>query len=373
MNKLLILRQSHIAAGGIEGQICRLAQALYEKKLFEPQLATSDKYSQFAKTFAALGFKVHIVNMGPGNILKAATILTQIIKQENICAVQTHLFRESIVARLVRLQNHNIKHIFRPQTYIDNAAIAPWKKHVYHILDHASSRWVDKYVANGQYLAEELILRSRIPVNKISVVINGRDSIAPPDPRYSKPELPFEPRVAMISNLFWKKGHDTLIRALGLLKRSGIIINARLIGSAAAPMVAYLQTLAETEDVTTQIAFYGRTDEIAVATQDYPVLILPSDSEGVPNCILEAMSMRKLVLASAVGGIPELIENGKSGLLFPPRTPLALAEILKIVFTSPSRQWEPLRDEAFTRWSKNFTMDKMLHGYIEVYKELELI
>lgn len=381
MNRLLILRHSAEDFGGVEGQICRLATALYENDIFEPQLATSDRNSLFAKTFASCGFKVHQIELGNGNLLKSGAAVAAIVRQEQVRAIQTHLFRESMIGRLARLHNSNVKHIFRPQTYIDCSKIPGWKKYAYHLLDRVCSHWVDKYIANGHYLAVELMQRTKISPAKIATVINGRASPSPPDLPSPDPERPLNPQVAMIANYFPGKGHDTLIRALSLLKRDGLIIKARLIGGEAtnakrstdSPVGNSLLALAEAVGITQQVEFYGRTDNLGRALKDYPITVLPSDSEGIPNSVLEAMSMRKLVLASAVGGIPELIENNRSGLLFPPQDPGALAATLKRVFTTAARDWEPMRDAAFSRWYGNFTMETMLQGYIRVYSELGLI
>ena len=381
MNKLLILRHSAEDFGGVEGQICRLAVALHKIGLFEPQLATSDKESLFAKRFASCGFTVHQIELGSGNLLRAGAAVAALVRRAHVCAIQTHLFRESIIGRLARRHDSSVKHIFRPQTYIDCSRIPKWKKNAYHLLDRASSHWVDKYIANGQYLATELIHRTRISPAKIAIVINGRASPAPPDLPSPDPERPLNPQVAMVANIFPGKGHDTLFRAMGLLKRDGFIIKARLVGAEAtnvergtgSPAVNSLLGLAKAIGITQQVEFYGRTDNFGSALQDYPITVLPSDSEGIPNCVLEAMSMRKLVLASAVGGIPELIEDGKSGLLFPPQDPGALAATLRKVFTTPARDWESMRTAAFSRWYDFFTMETMLEGYIRVYTELGLI
>jgi len=248
------------------------------------------------------------------------------------------------------------------------------------VLDYVTSGWVDKYVANGEYLAEELKKASYIKAQQIEVVINGRDGIGEPDGPCLIPGGPLPPKVAMVANLFWKKGHDTLIKALGILKKRGIHINARLIGgentnfdAAKTPITDALKQLAREVGVESQIEFYGHTEDMAAALKDYPVLILPSDSEGVPNCVLEAMSLRKLILASKVGGVPELLTHNVSGLLFPPQNPVATAEVLEEVFVRTAGQWEAMRTAAFHRWQKQFSMAGMMDGYLRVYKQYGIV
>jgi len=101
--------------------------------------------------------------------------------------------------------------------------------------------------------------------------------------------------------------------------------------------------------------------------------VLPSDSEVIPNCILEALSLRKLAIASQVGGVPEIIQSGANGILHPPQDPLALADILKKVFTSPAKVWEPMRDAGYETWREKFSTERMMEGLIAVYKEIGVL
>lgn len=368
--------------GGVEWQIVKLAEKLFSRGCFKPVLITSDNQSDFAKSFAVRGFEVLAVPMEKIKIFSAIKDILKILENRKVAVVQTHLFRESAIGRAIRKKRPDIRHIFRAETYIDCLSRPRWKKNLYHLLDKMTSRWVDCYAANGQYLVNEIVNRSKIDPSKIIVLLNGRDPMGPPDEPCRKPDEPLPPRIAMIANLKKGKGHDCLIKALAELKEKKLTITVRLIGKELVPMALsnkkpeaslMIQKLADMFGVSNQVEFYGYTEDIATALAGIPVLVLPSDSEGVPNCIFEAMSLRKLVIASDTGGVGEVIEHGKNGLLHKPRDAKGLADILQYVFTHNAKTFESMRSAGFEDWQKNFTTDKMVDKLIEIYQKLGVI
>jgi glycosyltransferase involved in cell wall biosynthesis len=84
------------------------------------------------------------------------------------------------------------------------------------------------------------------------------------------------------------------------------------------------------------VIFTGRRDDVPAVTAALDVAVLPSYREAQGLSILEAMALSRPVVASAVGGIPEMIEHGRTGLLVPPRDPDALAEsIIRLLTDHP--------------------------------------
>jgi glycosyltransferase involved in cell wall biosynthesis len=85
------------------------------------------------------------------------------------------------------------------------------------------------------------------------------------------------------------------------------------------------------------------------------------------------MSVRKLVIASKMNGVGEIIKHGKTGLLHKPKDFIALAEILEKIFTTPAKKWEQMRNQALQIWQEKFTLDKMTDKLVNIYRELGLI
>lgn len=370
---VLFIRDSPITVGGVEMQIIRTSLGL-QKRGIKTFLATSDKDSNFSKKFAETGGKVHQVKLGRQySLLASVEEIVTLITKENCAIVQTHLFRESLIGRAVKRKVPSVKHVFRAETYIDCSWIPSYRKFLYHVLDRVSAHYVDVYVANGEVLAKELTGKSWISRRKISVLLNGCEPLGEPDAGPVDKTSPLSPRVAMVSNLIPKKGHDVLVKALSILKGEGLIIYAKLIGGELNTGSSFKREIikaAEETSVLSQLEFMGFTKDVKTALEDHYVVVLPSDSEGTPNSILEAMSMRKLVIVSKVGGVPEMVEDNVSGLLHPPQDPKSFAALLRRVFTTPASQWESMRDAGYNRWKHNFTVDKMIDELVVIYNRL---
>ncbi len=382
MKELVFIRESTANMGGIQWQIIKLAQKLFSRGCFKPVLITSDEHSPFAQSFGACGFESFYVPMGNTKILSAARQILRLLENRDVAAIQTHLLRESLIGRLVRRKRADIRHIFRAQVYPNDILNPGWKKRLCHFLDRITSRWVDYYIVNGQYLADEIINSSKVNHNKVVVLLNGRNQPGPPDELCAVPDESLPARIAMVANFAKGKGHDCLIKAIAILKKKNLIIKARLIGGELAAKdsnntkwnnSSAIKKLADELKVSNQIEFYGYSKDIFSALAGIAVIVLPSDSEGVPNCILEAMSLRKLVIASNTGGVSEVIEDGKDGLLHKPKDPAGLAKLLEYVFTHKASDLEKMRTAGFEKWKKEFTGEKMVDNLVEIYRNVGVL
>ncbi len=388
MRDIVFIRQSGDEIGGVEGQILSLAVQLRQKQCFNPVLITDDGCSGFAKSFSEKGFDVFCVPMSRAKILSAAKIITaakkieQILSQRNVAVLQSHLFRESIIARVVRRKMKNICHVFRGQVYISNSNNSEIVKSLYYALDKMTSRYVDMYIANGAYMANEIAGKAKIDQKKIESIIDGCERKGQADGLCGNPEAPLKTKIAMIANFTPGKGHDCLIKAMAILKNKGLNVTARLIGGEftagktakkRTTATGTIKKMAAEMGVLEQLEFYGYTKNIAKALDGIAVVVLPSDSEGTPNCVLEAMSLRKLIVVSDTGGVSEMLQNGQTALLCKAKDAQGFAEILQKVFTQNAGEFEKMRSAAYQRWEDCFTAEKMVTQFIKIYKKLGVL
>jgi L-malate glycosyltransferase len=133
-----------------------------------------------------------------------------------------------------------------------------------------------------------------------------------------------------------KKGLDVLLRAFALLRNTAPSLKLLLVGDG--PLRGELERLALCLGLTDRIQFLGLRgrEEVARLLHGCEVFVLPSRSEPFGIVVIEALACKKPVIATTVGGIPEIIENGKTGLLIEPDNPEALAAALTNVLQNES-------------------------------------
>lgn len=147
-----------------------------------------------------------------------------------------------------------------------------------------------------------------------------------------------ELRILTVGRLVVQKGHAVLLEALAELARRGLRIDQTIVGDG--PQRASLERQAARLGLTDQIRFEGTVgqDRIRDYYANADVFCLPSLWEGLPVVLMEAMAMEIPVVSTTVSGIPELVEEGVSGLLAPPARPDLIADALAQLAGSPDER-----------------------------------
>jgi glycosyltransferase involved in cell wall biosynthesis len=130
-----------------------------------------------------------------------------------------------------------------------------------------------------------------------------------------------------------EKGHDILLKAISLVKDKTPQFRIDIYGDG--PEEKNLKSMTQKLGIGDYVKFCGFTDNILPVLKESDFMILPSRSEGMPNILLEAWSQKLAVIATTVGGVPEMIKPGRSGLLSPPDNPEALADKLLYGLNNP--------------------------------------
>jgi colanic acid/amylovoran biosynthesis glycosyltransferase len=194
----------------------------------------------------------------------------------------------------------------------------------------AAARFV---VAVSEYSRRHLAEIAReADARKIVVVRNGVDRRRF---RRREEQPTAKPVVATVARLVEKKGVGVLIAAAGLLASRGVAAHFEVVGDG--PLRLALEGLARDGGVTRAVTFQGSRDSNAVAQllARATLFVLPSvratsgDEDALPVSLVEAMACGVPVVTTPVGGIPELVEDGESGLLVPPDDPRALADAIE--------------------------------------------
>jgi glycosyltransferase involved in cell wall biosynthesis len=141
--------------------------------------------------------------------------------------------------------------------------------------------------------------------------------------------------VGVVARLEPEKGHPTLLEAWPLVLRQ--VPDAYLVVVGEGGRRAELERQSRDLRIAHRVVFTGRRDDVPAVTAALDVAVLPSYREAQGLTILEAMAMSRPVVASKVGGIPEVIEDGVTGLLVPPHDPAALAAAIVSLLTDHAR------------------------------------
>jgi glycosyltransferase involved in cell wall biosynthesis len=206
----------------------------------------------------------------------------------------------------------------------------------------------------------------------VSLIYNGVDLT-----RYSEPdicgtlheEFPIQidaPIVGVVARLEPEKGHPTLIEAWPAVLRAVPAAHLLVVGegSQLEALVAQVAALGMGASVT----FTGRRDDVPAVTAALDVAVLPSYREAQGLSILEAMALSRPVVASAVGGIPEMIDDGRTGLLVPPRDADALAAaIVRLLTDHPYA--DTLAKAAQNLVHDRFCVELMVRAIETIYDE----
>src|SRR5262245_25614198 len=183
--------------------------------------------------------------------------------------------------------------------------------------------------------------RFRRAAGKVRLVPNGID-LARFTPRASSPALraalgvpPSSPLVLSIGRFVPEKGHRHLLDAAARIERTKPGVHWVLVG--AGELETPLREQARALGLESRVRFTGWRDDVPDVLAVADVFVLPSENEGFGRVVVEAMAMARPVVATAVGGVPEIVRDGETGVLVPVSDPQALGDALRALLDDPAR------------------------------------
>jgi len=231
--------------------------------------------------------------------------------------------------------------------------------------------WLDplmwKLIARADYIitvsepiVQDLVAES-VDREHIQVIHNG----VPSYPAVPLRDNPLRPaRVVSVALLRQQKRLDVLLEAVALLGNPPIHVT--LVGDG--PMRARLEELAKRLDIDDQVVFAGYVpDAPATCLSQADLFVLSSDFEGMPNALLEAMASGLPCVATGVGGVLEIVEHERTGLLVPPGDPEALAWAISRLIEDEALR-HSLGRNARDFVLNNFTIEKAATRHQQVYR-----
>jgi glycosyltransferase involved in cell wall biosynthesis len=232
--------------------------------------------------------------------------------------------------------------------------------------------WCDHIVAISEGI-RRVLLDWGVPPQKVSCVRSAIDLtpyLGDADPtafrrRFGIPEDAL--MVATLAQLIPRKGHRVLLEVIPRILEQ--VPNARFLFFGEGPYRSTLESLVERKGLTGIVQLPGYVTETPALLRAADAIVHPALREGLGIAILEAMGMGKPVVASAVGGIPEVIDGPETGFLVPPGDSSALEDALvRLLRDSDLRR--RIGDAAARRIRDEFSIDAMVAGNLDIYTRL---
>lgn len=175
--------------------------------------------------------------------------------------------------------------------------------------------------------------------------------------------------VGIVAHLADHKGHQYLIQATKILKQQAPKIKTIIVGEG--PLSMELDRQVKELDVEDIIFFLGFRKDIPKILSSLDLFVLSSHLEGMGSSILDAMASRLPVVATKVGGIPEVVINGETGLLVPPRNPSALARAILRLYSDKTLA-SRLGQKGYELVHRKFSAEAMAEKVVRLYEKIGL-
>jgi len=347
---------------GAERMICLLSVAL-QRAGAEVYLGvfngSSTSCSRFVQEAERQNLQVlNLACTGRWN-LKTIVLLARWLRMNRIEVLHTHGYKANIyglvAARLAGCAIVSTCHNWTNRT----ASLRQ-----YAALDKFLLRHFDRVVAVSHGVLVNL-RRAGVPGRRIRQIPNGIE-VSAYRAASQTPDRPGRIILGCLSRLSKEKGVDVLVWALP--KLLAVHPDLQCVVAGEGPERDRLLALAAELCVSHALHLPGFCDDTARFLSRCTIVVQPSRMEAMPLAVLEAMASEKPIVASAVGEIPSLLEEGKAGLLVPPDNPDMLAEAILELLSSQEQQ-QALASRAVEKAIESFDVSVMLTGYLSAYKE----
>lgn len=340
-----------------------------DRSRFRPQVCCFDVVGPLAVRLNKQEIPVHFLQRSPGIDLSYPFKLAKLMKKEAVDVLHLHnptaLFYGALAGKISR-----ISRIIYTEHGRDFSS--SWKvKQANRLL----SNIVDEIVVVAEHGRRYLILEEGFLSCRIRKIYNGVDSEAFSNKSEIRRDIlrslglrEYTRIIGVVARLDPIKNHAGLLKAM--IKVSSVFPQAALLIIGDGPLRTKLEEQVSEMDLKKSIIFLGSRSDIPKLLNIMDVFVLPSLSEGLPLTLIEACAAGKPIVATAVGGNPEIVENGVNGLLVPSEDVEALSAAI-IAILSDKRKAQQMGVKSWERFKEFFTVETMVKNYESLYKGKE--
>jgi len=231
------------------------------------------------------------------------------------------------------------------------------------------------FVVTVSDTARDVLIKTGVPTERVRTIYTGvdLDRLSPEfdgsPVRKQLGILTETPVVGCLANVLEIKGHDILLQAFANIVKVHSTVHLLLVGRDTSSYGAEMHALADRLGVAERTHFVGFQADVRPYIAAMNLVVLPSRSEGLPVALLECMAMAKPVVASAVGGIPEIVVDGVTGKLIQPEDTLALNSAMIELLSHPKLLRE-YGQKGMERVEISFALQSEINALESVYHHL---
>ncbi len=320
--------------GGAEVLAADLARGLADRYRFV--FICLDNLGPLAEQLKADGFEVACLDRRPGIDLRCMFRLARLLRQYEVDLIHAHQYAPFFYAACARAWRRGPPILFTEhgRWYPDY----PRRRRI--VFNRLMLRSRDRVSAVGQAVREALVQNEGLPRHRIQVIYNGVDvERFTPRPERRAPvrqslglcETDFV--IVQVARLDYLKDHVTAIRTMGRLVRQVPTAKLLLVGDG--PKREVIETEIQAQHVEAAVRLLGTREDVPELLWAADVCLLSSLSEGIPVTLIEAMAAQLPVVATRVGGVPEVVQDGQTGLLVSAGDDAGLADCLVRLANQP--------------------------------------
>jgi glycosyltransferase involved in cell wall biosynthesis len=362
-----VIDKLHLA--GAQVHLEHLVRGL-DRRRFEPRVCCLIRGGPVADRIRACGTPVEVLGIGRiygPRALRALPALVRALRGSAI--VHTYLVSANVYGTLAaRLAGVRAVVTSRRDTGFSRN----WRLRL--LEESLVNPRVDRVVAVCPAVAREARRERGLRPERVVTIPNGVDAAAF-DPALH-PRAPARERLGLsadeavlgvVAHLSPVKGHADLLEAMARVV--SVRPDTKLLVVGDGVLRPQLGDLARSLGLAGRVVFAGARPDVASVMAALDVVVVPSHTEGLSNALLEAMAMARPVIATAVGGNPDVVEHDASGLLVPPRDPSALAAAALRLLERPDEA-RRLGEAARRRVLAEFSLGRMVAGHEACYRSL---
>ncbi|MGR5540565.1 glycosyltransferase family 4 protein [Vibrio campbellii] len=295
------------------------------------------------------------------NDLKSVFSFRDLVKSLQPEVVIIHSAKAGLVGRLA-LIGVNTKVIFIAHGWSHIRSSRLFGGKLYSVIERVMSLFCDKVICISKQdlvFANEKLMISK---NKISLIYSGvRDPLTG-----KKLSCNTEYNLLTVTRFQHPKDFSTLLTAMKEVDQVHGNWSLTVLGDG--EQFEYYKCKTIELGLSEKIKFLGYQEELGRFYKECDVVFLISKSEGLPLSLIESMSYRKPIVASNVGGVCELIEDGVTGYLIPPSDPKVLSQVIFDVLSKTKRELETMGDNSYEKYRNEFNFEQMIDKLYKHFK-----